>query len=108
VTTGGPVSRSASARRSLRRHRALTTLTGVSIVALGVTGAVRHARLTVPYLVIVLGIGAAVAIAEDRVRFSRLVLVGLATWAVLHLAGGLIELDDGRILYNTTFTRWIH
>jgi hypothetical protein len=94
--------------RSLRRHRTLATFTGVGIVALGVVGAVRHARLTVPYLVIVLGIGAAITVAEDGVRFSRVALVGLATWAVLHLAGGLVELDDGRILYNTTLTRWIH
>jgi putative membrane protein len=92
----------------IRRHPLLSGITAVAIGALGTVGAVRHARLTVPYLVIVLTIGAAVAVAEDRVRFSRVALVGLATWALLHLAGGLIELDDGRILYNTTFTRWIH
>ena len=28
-------------------------------------------------------------------------------WGVLHLAGGLIELDHGRILYNATLVPWI-
>jgi hypothetical protein len=101
-------SRRAKGARSLRRHPVVASLTAAGIVALGITGAVRHAELTVPYLVIVLALGTAVAIADDRTRFSRVAIIGLAVWAVLHLAGGLIELDDGRTLYNTTFTRWIH
>ena len=100
--------RLARARRGFARHRVIASSAAVAIVVLGSVGAVRHARLTVPYLFIVLGAAVFVALADDRARFSTVALVGLAVWATLHLAGGLIELDDGRILYNTTFTRWIH
>jgi hypothetical protein len=97
-----------AAGRTLRRHRALASTAGAAIVSLAVVGAVRHAPLTIPYLFLVVTIGAVVVVADDRVRFSRIALTGLGVWATMHLAGGLIELDDGRILYNTMFTRWIH
>lgn len=80
----------------------------MGIVTLATVGAVRGARLTVPYLVIVLAMVVFVSVADDSVRFSTPTLVGLAAWAILHLAGGLIELDDGRILYNVVIGRWIH
>lgn len=35
-------------------------------------------------------------------------LVGLAAWGVGHLAGGIIELDDSRILYNALLPGRIH
>src|SRR5581483_4963981 len=108
VEAAEPGGRLARARRGFRRHRVLASLAAVAIAVLGAVGAVRHARLTVPYLLIVLTAAVFVAAADERARFSTLTLIGLAVWAALHLAGGLIELNDGRILYNTTFTRWIH
>lgn len=98
----------AKAKAGWRRHPWLATTTGAGIVVLATVGAVRGARLTIPYLVIVLVMFLFVSVADESTRFSTLALVGLAAWALLHLAGGLIELDDGRILYNTLFTRWIH
>lgn len=86
----------------------LAAAAAVGIVGLAIVGLVRHAPLTIPYLVLVLGAGAVVLRTEPRVRYSTLALTGLAAWGVMHLAGGLIELDDGRILYNVVVARWIH
>ena len=97
-----------SAADSLRRHRALALGSAAAWLALGTAGLVRGARLTIPYLVIVLGLALVVVRTDSRVRYSKVTLAGLALWGTLHLAGGLIELDDGRILYNTSVTRWIH
>lgn len=100
--------RRARAMTSVGRHRWISGLTATAAVALGAVGFVRHARLTVPYLIVVALLVVVVVSADARVRFSTVCLGGLAAWGVLHLAGGLIELDDGRILYNALFTRWIH
>ena len=78
------------------------------MIALGAVGFIRGARLTVPYLLLVLVAAAVVVRSEARVRYSTFALTGLAVWALTHLAGGLIELDDGRILYNVVVLRWIH
>src|SRR6188474_1295676 len=96
------------AGRSVGRHRALAACAGLAILGMTVVGFVRHAKLTVPYLLIVLALVAVVVTSDDRVRYTTLTLSGLAAWGVLHLAGGLIELDDGRILYNVVIGRWIH
>lgn len=61
-----------------------------------------------PYAVIVVGLAVAVVVADERVRFSRTVLVGLGLWGLGHLAGGLIQLDRDRILYNAVIARWLH
>jgi uncharacterized membrane protein len=93
---------------SLRRHHHLALATSLVWLALAAIGLARGAPLTIPYLVIVLGLAAVIVRSDDRVRYSTLTLTGLALWGTLHLAGGLIELDDGRILYNTSVTRLIH
>lgn len=100
--------RASRARASIRRHPAISAFMVTGAAVLGTVGAVRHARLTIPYLVIVATVAAIVVLADDQVRFRTVTLTGLAVWATLHLAGGLIELDDGRIFYNTLYTRWIH
>ena len=77
-------------------------------MVLSIVGFVRHAPLTIPYVLLILA-GALVVIRSDaNVRYSTLALTGLSIWALTHLAGGLIELDDGRILYNVVIARWIH
>ena len=51
-------------------------------------------------MVTVVLLGAVVVRLDRRVGFSGLVAVGLTAWAVTHLAGGLVQLDDDRVLYN--------
>jgi hypothetical protein len=95
-------------RSAWARHPGLAAATAGAIAGVGAFGAIRGARLTIPYLVIVVGLCALVVRADTRTHFATPTLVGLATWGTLHLLGGLVELDDGRILYNTLVTRWIH
>jgi hypothetical protein len=78
------------------------------LVALCAFGLVTGSALTVPYVLIVAGGFLGLALAEDRVHFSLVVLIGLLLWGLGHLAGGIVELSGGRILYNGLFTRWIH
>ncbi len=94
----------------VRRHPVLAGATAAYIVAWTVYGLVVGARLAVPYIVIVAGLAAAIAAADAKVHFSRLVLIGFAIWGFGHLAGGLVALDGpgDRILYNAVFLRWGH
>jgi hypothetical protein len=79
------------------------------LVALGGYGAVNGSRLTIPYVVIVALAFVGLAVADNRFRFSGVVLLGLTLWGLGHLAGGIVELDDGeRIFYNVVFGRWFH
>ncbi|HUR50461.1 MAG TPA: hypothetical protein VMY88_13165 [Acidimicrobiales bacterium] len=92
----------------LRRHPVLAGGTALGVVVLAAVGFVRGARLTIPYLLLVLAGAVLLVFSEPKVRYSRLALGGLAAWGLMHLAGGLIELDDGRLLYNVVVARWIH
>lgn len=94
----------------VRRHPLLATIVAGYIVVSSAYGALAGSRLTLPYVVIVAAVALAVAAADPRAHFSRLVLVGLAVWGFGHLAGGLVSLDGpgDRILYNAVFLRWIH
>ncbi len=99
----------ATAAASVRRHPAVTAVVVMYVVALGAFGLVTGSPLTVPYVVIVAVAFVGLAVADDRFRFRRVVLVGLTLWGLGHLAGGIVELDDGeRILYNLVFARWFH
>ena len=94
---------------SVRRHPVVTAVVVTYLVALAVYGAVNGSRLTVPYVVIVAVAFVGLAVADDRFRFRRLVLVGLTLWGLGHLSGGIVELDGGRrILYNVVVARWFH
>lgn len=101
---------SGALRATIRRHPRLAAVTIGYLAALTAYGLATGARLTVSYALIVGAAIVAVGVADERVRFSMLVLVGLSAWGAAHLAGGLIQLDgDGdRILYNGMVTRWIH
>ena len=84
-----------------RRHAELTVGVGTVILAMGVYGVATGARLTVPYLAIVLAGAVLVAWIEPVPGgFSRLTLAGLSAWAIGHMAGGTIGIGDGRTLYN--------
>lgn len=93
-----------------RRHPLLAATVAAYVVGWLVYGVIVGARLTASYVVIVTVVGLAVAATDSRVRFSQLVLVGLAVWGFGHLAGGLVPLDAAgdRILYNAVFLRWGH
>ncbi len=84
----------------LTRHPVLLALAAAAAVGFGVYGLVARASLTIPYLVLVVALGAVVLRLDRSVAFSEVVAVGLTAWAVAHLAGGLIELDGDRVLYN--------
>lgn len=93
-----------------RRHPVLAAVVALYVAAWCAYGVIAGSRLTLPYVAIVAGVAVAVAVADEKVRFSRLVLVGLAVWGFGHLAGGLVALHGpgDRILYNSVFLRWIH
>ncbi|HVF15227.1 MAG TPA: hypothetical protein VM942_11545 [Acidimicrobiales bacterium] len=79
------------------------------LVGLTAYGAVNGSRLTASYAVIVAVAFVGLAVADERFRFSLIVLVGLTLWGLGHLAGGIVELDEGeRILYNVVYARWFH
>jgi uncharacterized membrane protein YjdF len=99
----------ARATDSVRRHRLVAATVAAYLVVLGAYGLANGSRLAVPYLVIVAVAFVGLAVADDRFRFSRVVLVGLTLWGLGHLAGGIIELDGGdRIFYNVVLARWFH
>jgi hypothetical protein len=45
---------------------------------------------------------------DGRSRLSSLALAGLAAWGVGHLAGGVVDIGDARILYNALLPGRIH
>ncbi|HEY7563587.1 MAG TPA: DUF2238 domain-containing protein [Acidimicrobiia bacterium] len=60
------------------------------------------------FLAVLLGL---VLFWDSRHHFSPLVIWGLAAWGALHMAGGLVRVDDDRVLYNVwllPFVRFDH
>lgn len=55
-----------------------------------------------------------VAFVDSRTKLTRLVLVALSVWGLLHMAGGLVPVGDHRVLYNVSlaghlrFDRLVH
>jgi uncharacterized membrane protein YjdF len=92
----------------LRRHPALAAVIALGLVGFAALGASNGAELTVPYLIIVGGGAVAVGYADGRRPLSRIALIGLALWGVGHLAGGIVEISHGRILYNALLPGRIH
>lgn len=93
-------------RHAARRHPILVVVTLVYLLAFTAFGMFTAAPLTGPY-VFVVGAGLlAMAAGDRRVGFSTMVLVGLCVWGAAHMAGGLVQLDDDRILYNAS-TAWL-
>jgi uncharacterized membrane protein YjdF len=92
----------------LRRHPALAVVIGLGLIGFGALGAMNAAKLTVPYLIIVGGGALAVGYADGRRPLSRIAIIGLAVWGVGHLAGGIVEISHGRILYNALLPGRVH
>lgn len=78
----------------------LIGVAGAAVVGFTAYGVISAASLTVAYAATVVLLGLVVVRLDRTVRFSTVVALGLTAWAVAHLAGGLIELDDERVLYN--------
>lgn len=63
------------------------------------------------YAIFVAVLFALVAFWDTRRPFSDLVLWGLALWGALHMAGGMVPVSGGRVLYNVwllPFVRFDH
>lgn len=86
-------------KRPVRRS-VLLGVVAVAVAGFGAYGFVTDAGMTVSYVVTVLLLGPVVVRLDRAVGFSDVVALGLTGWAVGHLAGGLIELDGDRVLYN--------
>jgi hypothetical protein len=83
----------------VRANPAVAGITFAYLAGFGVYGVVERRPATIAYLVMVGALMLLVARLNEEVRFSLLVLWGLTTWGLLHLAGGLIPVGDG-VLYN--------
>jgi predicted membrane protein DUF2238 len=81
-------------------HRALVAFAAGYVVAFTIVGLVSGSPLTIPYAVIVATLFFAVAFVHSRVSFGSGVLWALGVWGLVHMAGGVIELPHGRVLYN--------
>lgn len=86
-----------------RARPQLTGFFAVYVVAIGSYGLVVGARLTVSYLVIVGVLAVVVAMLDTEFDLGTAVCWLLAVWGLAHMAGGIIELEGDRILYNVTF-----
>lgn len=84
---------------AISRHRLLTGLSATYFAGFTIYGAASASANTVIYAAVVATLFVIVALADDRVRFSGLVLFGLAVWGFAHMAGGLIASGDD-VLYG--------
>lgn len=92
----------------IRKHLALAIVIGAALVGFGAFGFATGSALTAPYLVIVGGGALLVGWLDKTANFSQVALIGLALWGVGHLAGGIVELANDRILYNALLPGRIH
>lgn len=57
-------------------------------------------------VVMVLLAGAVLAL-DRRVRLSQAAVLGLLAWALMHLAGGNVDIGGGQVLYNWRPVEWL-
>jgi hypothetical protein len=99
VTDPAAPSPPVSFRAAVHRHRDVAFVAGLAWVGFIAYGTIAGRPGTLLYAGSVLLLGVIVAFVDSRVGFSSGVLWGLALWAVLHMAGGLIPAGRG-VLYN--------
>lgn len=95
----------------LRAHSSVLAVLAAFYVALVGLGAVTSNSQTLYYAVLVPVLLLLIAYLDSRQPFSDLVLWGLALWAVMHMAGGLVPASGDRVLYNVwllPFVRFDH
>ena len=86
-------------REILSERRAVALSFGAYYVALIGYGVATGATQTIFYAVFVGGLALLVAALFPRIRFTSLALWLLAVWGLVHMVGGLIEID-GDVLYE--------
>ncbi len=73
----------------------VTYLVGFFAVGVGI-----HSDLAPSYLVVVSLLVVVVSRIDQRFELGARVLWALSVWGFVHMAGGIVPLDGGRILYN--------
>ena len=84
-----------------RREPLLAAFSFAYVVGFTIFGLVRGNPETIVYLIAMILLLTVVATIHDRVGFSAIVLWGLAVWGLLHMAGGLIHVDN-----NVLYAHW--
>lgn len=95
---------------SVRNHPVIAGFTALYTVALVAYGLANDSPLAVPYLVELVALAWLVLRLDRREPFTRWALGGLSLWGLLHMLGGMIEIDDAT-LYETWLLpvlRWDH
>ena len=82
-----------------RKHTILAAIVAAVTVLFAVRFLLNANHEFLIYVVVVVAIGVFVALSHKNVRYPFACLVGLAIWAVLHLAGGGIRVRDD-VLYG--------
>jgi hypothetical protein len=95
-------------RDAARRHRGFVMVVAAYVAVFLVYGLAIGASVTIPYAVLIAGGAVFVGWLEPPVGFSRLVLVGLTLWGFGHLAGGIVDIGDDRVLYNALIGGQLH
>lgn len=95
----------------LRSHRGLAAIVlgyYFGFLALGVATSNSQVPFYAVFMAISLG---AVVLWDAHTQLSELALRGLALWGALHMAGGMVPIGDGLVLYNLwllPFIRYDH
>ena len=84
----------------MRAHIPMVAIGVVAFVALDGIAAARGDASALSYAAIMAILFVTVAVADRWVGFTTPLLWCLVTWAVLHMAGGLISTGTNRVLYN--------
>ena len=82
-----------------RKHYILAAILGLITLGFAVRFLLNANHEFLIYVVVIIAVAALIVATFSRVHYSFVCLVGLAIWAVLHLAGGGIRVD-GDVLYG--------
>lgn len=82
-----------------RKHYILAAIVGIVTLAFAVKFLLNANHEFLIYVVVVFAVGGLIAATHKLVRYPFACIVGLAVWAVLHLAGGGIRVG-GDVLYG--------
>lgn len=85
-----------------RAHPALAAFTLSYLGVFVSVGVGIDSDLAIPYLLVVSVMMVVVARLEERFRLGAGVLWALSAWGFAHMAGGIVPLSGGRILYNAS------
>ena len=90
----------AGLREAIRRRPVLAAFVGTYLAGFTVYGLGARSELTVPYHVLVGTLLLVVVRLDIRFDLGTPLLWALAGWGLVHMAGGIVPLDDDRVLYN--------